>query len=329
MLEVTNLTKTYRAGLARRKYRTVVRDVSFAVMARETLGIVGESGCGKTTLAKMILKLLKSDSGRIIVDGQDITGLRGVELQRCRKNIQIMFQNPESSLNPRMKIHDCIAEVLRVNHIASPRSVEERRLISGLADMVGLQPEHLNRYSWELSGGQVQRVVLARVLALRPKVLIVDEPTSMLDVSVQAQVLTIIRQMQQEFNFALVYIAHDLDVIRLMCDRVMIMYQGTIVERGTREDIFERASHPYTRSLLGEFYLFDPGTSTGCCEERRSEPGDWPSYGGCPYSAACRKVLGRCSEKQELRQISPGHHVACCNAESPFPSSVAGPLPVG
>jgi peptide/nickel transport system ATP-binding protein/oligopeptide transport system ATP-binding protein len=165
-----------------------------------------------------------------------------------------MFQNPESSLHPRMKIYNSIAEVLRIHHLAQKKGSPEKKKVGELAGMVGLQPEHLNRYPHELSGGQVQRAVLARVLALEPEILIADEPTSMLDVSVQAQILTKLKDMQKRFNFSMLFIAHDLDVIRIMCDRVLVMYQGKVVEGGNVEDIFGHASHPYTKSLLKEFY---------------------------------------------------------------------------
>ncbi len=254
MIEVKNLTKAYPLGIRDKKYKKAVDDVSFFLNSGETLGIIGESGCGKTTLAKMILRLIPATSGQIVLDGINITGLKHGQLKSFRKRIQIMFQNPESSLNPRMKIYHSIAEVLRIHHIVRRKSDEEKKKVKELAGMVGLQPEHLNRYPHELSGGQVQRAVLARVLSLEPEILIADEPTSMLDVSVQAQILTKLKEMQKKFNFSMVFIAHDLDVIRIMCNQVLVMYQGKVVEHGSVEEIFKHATHPYTKSLLNEFY---------------------------------------------------------------------------
>lgn len=254
MLEVKNLSKIYISGIRNKKYKKVVSEVSFSLIPGETLGIIGESGCGKTTLGKLILRLTPATSGQVLLDGTDITALRNEQMKPFREKMQIMFQNPESSLNPRMKIYHSIAEVLRIHKLVRRNSGEEKKKVSELAEMVGLQPEHLNRYPHELSGGQVQRAVLARVLALEPEILIADEPTSMLDMSVQAQILTKLKDIQKKFNFSIIFIAHDLDVIKIMCDRVLVMYQGRIVESGSVEKIFRRASHPYTKSLLNEFY---------------------------------------------------------------------------
>jgi oligopeptide/dipeptide ABC transporter ATP-binding protein len=310
LIEVKNLTKTYKSGVFHKTYKSVVHDVSFSIKRGETLGIIGESGCGKTTLARMMLKLIKWDSGQVIVDGNDITALRGSKLRRFRIHIQIMFQNPESSLNPRMKIYDSIAEVLRINHIVPKKSGEERLLIDDLVNMVGLQKEHLNRYPWELSGGQVQRAVLARVMALKPGTLVLDEPTSMLDVSVQAQILSILQGMQKELNLTLIYIAHDLDIIGLMCDKILVMYQGGVIEYGTKDDIFEHRLHPYTKSLFDEFYMLNRDPDFGHYDQAvHAAP-----QKGCKYLSACTDANEKCSETQTLRETTPGHYVACWNA---------------
>jgi ABC-type oligopeptide transport system ATPase subunit len=256
LIEINHLNKVFISGIRNNRRKVAVSEVSFSLSPGETLGIIGESGCGKTTLAKLILRLIPATSGRIVLDGVDLTKLKHNQLKPFRKKMQIMFQNPASSLNPRMKIRASIAEVLRINKLAKRNSSEEKRKIDGLAELVGLQPEHLNRYPCELSGGQVQRAVLARVLALEPELLIADEPTSMLDVSVQAQILTKLKEMQQKINFTMIFIAHDLDVIKILCDRVLVMHQGKVVESGCVKDVFEHPVDPYTASLLKEFYSF-------------------------------------------------------------------------
>lgn len=253
MFEVRNLSKIYNSGVIHKGSLKAVDDVTFYVDRGETVGIIGESGCGKTSLAKMVLKLLKSSSGSMYLNGEDVSIIRGEKLKSYRRKVQIIFQNPESSINPYMKIYDCIAEVLRINKLAARKSEDEKMLINQLISMVGLQQEHLNRYSWELSGGQIQRVALARVLALKPELLVADEPTSMLDVSVQAQVLTLLRSMQREQGFAMLFISHDLDVVRIMCDRVIVMFMGKIVEFGTVDQVFSHPCHTYTKSLLEEY----------------------------------------------------------------------------
>ena len=267
MINISDLSKIYRLGIRNNKQKMAVCDVNFSLSSGETLGIIGESGCGKTTLAKLVLRLIPATSGRIELGGVDITKLKHDQLKPFRKKMQIMFQNPESSLNPRMKIRASIAEVLRIHKLSRKNSSEEKKKIEELIKLVGLQPEHLNRYPCELSGGQVQRAVLARVLALEPELLIADEPTSMLDVSVQAQILTILKEMQQKMNFAMIFIAHDLDVIKIMCDRVLVMHQGNVVESGCVEDVFERPVHPYTASLMKEFYCFSAESEEKECEQ--------------------------------------------------------------
>jgi ABC-type oligopeptide transport system ATPase subunit len=253
MFEVRNISKIYNSGVMHKASLKAVDDVTFSVDRGETVGVIGESGCGKTSLAKMVLKLLKSSSGSMYLNGEDVSSIRGEKLKSYRRKVQIIFQNPESSINPHMKIYNCIAEVLRINKLTSRKSEAEKALINQLISMVGLQQEHLNRYSWELSGGQIQRVALARVLALKPELLVADEPTSMLDVSVQAQVLTLLRSMQREQGFAMLFISHDLDVVRIMCDRVIVMFMGKIVESGTVDQVFSRPCHTYTKSLLEEY----------------------------------------------------------------------------
>ena len=253
MIEVNGLTKVYTSGIIAKQKNRAVDSVSFCVQRGETLGIIGESGCGKSTIARMAAHLIKNTDGKILLDGRDITHLKKSERKLFHRKVQIMFQNPESSLDPCMKIYDSIAEVFRIHKLTCTKKETEKR-IHELVELVGLQKEHLNRYPRELSGGQIQRAVLARILALEPSVLIADEPTSMLDVSVQAQILTLLKQFQKELNFACVFISHDLDVVRIMCDRVAVMYNGKIIEQGTVHEIFDTPCQQYTKVLLGKFY---------------------------------------------------------------------------
>jgi ABC-type glutathione transport system ATPase component len=233
MLEIRNLSKQYVSEKNRGAPYSAVDAVSFTLHPGEIVGLIGESGCGKTSVAKLAAGLMKKSAGEILLGGEEISSFTGKRRKAFCRKVQIMFQNPESSLDPQMKAGSCIAEVLRLHHITERNSAAEKAMILELMDMVGLQKEHLDRYTRELSGGQIQRVVLARVLALKPEFLIADEPTSMLDVSVQAQILTLLNDLRRELNFAVLLISHDLDVIRVMCDRVLIMHEGKMVDKPT------------------------------------------------------------------------------------------------
>ena len=254
MIEVKGLTKVYRSGVLGRERKKALDNISFTLAGGETLGIIGESGCGKSTLSLILAKLLDATSGTVALHGQDVSALRGKELKKYHKQVQIIFQNPETALDPRMKIEKCILEAIRNYDLAPRRSAEERRLLEELIGKVGLQKEHLSRYCWELSGGQIQRAVLARVIALEPELLIADEPTSMLDVSVQAQILSLIKDLQKKLRFAMLFISHDLDVVRAVSDRVVVIRHGALVETGTTEEVYEHPREAYTRSLLDAFY---------------------------------------------------------------------------
>jgi ABC-type glutathione transport system ATPase component len=252
VIEAIGLVKHYRAGLGvgAAKGMRAVDGVSFSVRSGETLGITGASGCGKTTIARMISKLTPLTAGQILLGGRDIADYGYRDRLELRRRIQIIFQNPEASLNPRIRIRDSIAEVTRIHGLAPPRSTEEWQMITGLAEQVGLLDEHLARRPWELSGGQIQRAVLARVLALRPQVLVADEPTSMLDVSVQAQMLALLKQLQRETGFAMVFITHDLDVIACVCDEVAVMQVGRFIETGSAQDVLGNPQTDCTKELL-------------------------------------------------------------------------------
>jgi ABC-type oligopeptide transport system ATPase subunit len=254
MIEVKGLTKVYRSGMLGRAQKKALDNVSFTLKNGETLGIIGESGCGKSTLSLILAKLLEATSGTVSLHGQDVSALKGKELKAYHKRVQIIFQNPETALDPRMKIEKCILEAIRNYELAPRRSAEERKLLEELIAMVGLQKEHLGRYCWELSGGQIQRAVLARVIALQPELLIADEPTSMLDVSVQAQILSLIKDLQKKLDFSMLFISHDLDVVRAVSDRVIVIRHGVLVEEGETGQVYEHPRQEYTRNLLDAFY---------------------------------------------------------------------------
>lgn len=254
MIKAENLTKVYRSGIMGRTRTTAVSDVSFEVEKGKTLGVIGKSGCGKSTLSLMLSKLIKPTSGKIYLDGKDVTDLGQKETKAYHKAVQIIFQNPETALDPNKKIGYCILEAIRNYKICPKNSPEEKELLNRLIKMVDLQQEHLDRYCWELSGGQIQRAVMARVIALEPKVLIADEPTSMLDVSVQAGILSLIKELQEKLDFAMIFVSHDLDVVRAVSDDIIVMNDGAVVERGSVEKIFEDPEEPYTRELMKAFY---------------------------------------------------------------------------
>jgi ABC-type oligopeptide transport system ATPase subunit len=254
LLEVRNLVKHFpltRGVLLRRSHGAVkaVDGIDLALPAGQTLGLVGETGCGKSTAARLIMRLLDATSGEIRFEGRDITRLSGRSLRAARRDVQMVFQDPYSSLNPRRTVGAIVAEPLVIHGLESDRSARRRR-VQELLDTVGLNPEHYNRYPHEFSGGQRQRIGVARALALRPKLLIADELVSALDVSIQAQILNLLRGLQRELGLTLLFISHDLSVVRYMCERVAVMNSGKIVETGATDDLYRRPQHPYTRELL-------------------------------------------------------------------------------
>jgi peptide/nickel transport system ATP-binding protein/oligopeptide transport system ATP-binding protein len=318
LIEVKNLVKYFpvRGGLMQRVVAWVqaVDDVSFFVKEGETLGLVGESGCGKTTVGRTMLRLTEPTGGQVLYDGTNIFSLHGSDLKKMRRNMQIIFQDPYASLDPRMPIGESIAEGLKIHNIGTPR--ERFELVIENLRKVGLEDYHSRRYPHEFSGGQRQRIGIARALALQPKFIICDEPVSALDVSIQSQVLNILNDLQKEFGLTYLFIAHNLSVVEHISHRVAVMYLGKMVEMTTREELFRNPLHPYTQALMSAIPIPDPSLK----RERILLPGDVPSPlnppSGCRFHPRCPVAMDHCSrEEPPFIEVSREHWVACWRVE--------------
>jgi len=314
LVEVKNLVKYFpvRAGMLQRVVNQVkaVDDVSFSVREGETLGLVGESGCGKTTVGRAMLRLIEPTSGSVWFEGKDMVGLKGRALKDVRREMQIIFQDPYASLDPRVPIGESVMEGLHIHGIGSPK--ERFDLMLDTLKKVGLEDYHARRYPHEFSGGQRQRIGIARALALRPKFIVCDEPVSALDVSIQSQVLNILKDLQQEFGLTYLFIAHNLSVVEHASNRVAVMYLGKVVEITGRDELFRAPLHPYTKALMSAIPIPNPRLK----RERQILKGDVPSPlnppKGCRFHPRCPIAVEQCSrEEPVLREILPGHAAAC------------------
>ena len=311
VLQVEGLTKHFPVG--NHKAVHAVDDVSFSIPKGKTLGLVGESGCGKSSCARTIIRIYEPTAGRILLDGEDISSLSQKQLLPYRRKMQMIFQDPYASLNARMTVHDIVAEPLRAHKICSSRQ-EESEMVRDMLARVGLNRDHANRYAHEFSGGQRQRVGIARALILKPELVICDEPISALDVSIQAQVVNMLRRFQEELGLTYLFIAHDLSMVRYVSDDVGVMYLGQLVEECGADEIYLHPLHPYTKGLLSSIPVPDPRLAQA--KNSAGLEGDLPSPidppAGCRFHTRCPYATERCkTEAPILSEVSPGHYVAC------------------
>ena len=313
LLSVKNMKKTFQANggmFSKKKFVHAVNDVSFDIYPGETFSLVGESGCGKSTTGKLIDHLITPDSGEIWFEGKEISKLSEKEMRPLRSDIQMVFQDPYGSLNPRMKVQDLIGEPLLIHTNMS--AGERLKKVHELLEIVGMNPMHGERYPHEFSGGQLQRVGIARALTVNPKLIIADEPVSALDVSIQAQVLNLMQDLQEQYKLTYLFISHDLSVVEMISDRIGVMYLGTIVETAPKADLYAHPEHPYTQALLSAVPIADPTRE----KKRIILKGDLPSPvnppKGCLFHTRCPYCTEKCkTERPEFKEISKGHFVKC------------------
>jgi oligopeptide transport system ATP-binding protein len=320
LLHVEHLVKHFPIfrGVLQRQVGAVraVDDISFDVYRGETLGLVGESGCGKSTTGRTVLQLYRPTSGSVQLEGIDLVATKAEDLRRMRRKMQMIFQDPYASLNPRMTVGEIIGEPLIVHNVASGKEVDER--VKHLLELVNMNPSFSSRYPHEFSGGQRQRIGVARALALNPSFIVCDEPISALDVSIQAQVVNLLEELQEQFHLTYLFIAHDLSMVRHISDRVAVMYLGVIMELASRDELYNHPLHPYTQALLSAVPIPDPGAESK--RQRTILEGDVPSPAnppsGCRFRTRCPIAETVCAEIQpEFRELRPGHFVACHFAE--------------
>ncbi len=313
ILQAEGLTRHYHISQGMFGKVAIVKaldGVDFTMVQGKTFGVVGESGCGKSTLARLLTMIEKPTAGRLLIDGHNVLDTAADKRAELRRTVQIVFQDPYSSLNPRQKVGTILEEPLKIN--TAMNAAERRQAGQAMMEKVGLRPEHYNRYPHMFSGGQRQRIAVARALMLNPRIVILDEPVSALDVSIQAQVLNLLCDLQDEFDLAYMFISHDLSVVRHVADEIMVMYLGHPVEKGSRDDIFNNPRHPYTRALLSATPKADPLAH----KERIKLVGELPSPidppSGCPFHPRCPHIAEGCAEKvPAIENIGPGHETAC------------------
>jgi len=310
-IEIEGLRKYFDVG--HNRVLKAVNDISFTIRKGETLGLVGESGCGKSTAGRTIMRLYEPTAGRIMMEGQDVTKLSKSKLKAFRSKMQMVFQDPYASLNPRMTVLDIVGEALDIHGLAGSKA-ERKRRVEELLELVGLNAEHASRYPHEFSGGQRQRIGITRALAVKPQFMICDEPISALDVSIQAQIVNLLIELQQKMGLTYLFVAHDLSMVKYMSDRVAVMYLGKIVELARSEDLYANPQHPYTKALLSAIPVPDPDVEEN--KERIVLSGELPSPvnppSGCAFRTRCPAATKRCeTEEPEFREMRKGHFAAC------------------
>jgi len=316
LLRIENLSKTFSIGGGMFKPKLKLRalqDISFSIQKGETLGIVGESGCGKSTLGRCILQLLRPDEGRVLWLGKDLMGLDPEAMRKKRRDLQIIFQDPQASLNPRMTVGEIVADPLRTL-LPELNAAQRKVRVMEMMEAVGLQPEMINRYPHEFSGGQAQRIGIARALITEPKLIVCDEPVSALDVSIQAQILNLLSELKDQFGLTLIFISHNLSVVRHVSDRILVLYLGRMVELASGDDLYDDPKHPYTKALLTAVPIADPKRARlrniDALQGEIPSPINPPS--GCTFRTRCRFAIGLCAEKRPaLETVAGGRLVAC------------------